>query len=76
MLLKDRGNEEGLLLVLGIFASIYVVLAGVQFIQVVASNNPVTSSGISEIAANVAPVCIGLIVAILSFQHALRKRQN
>jgi hypothetical protein len=64
---------KAILIIIGSLGGLYAVFGIVQSIRTLLESNPGTAYGGANIAANVLPVCLGLIVCLACFQRAFRK---
>ena len=63
------------LLIVGSLAALYAIGGAVQFIGALTSENAGTTYGGTRIAANVVPVCLGLVVSLACFGRAFRDQR-
>jgi hypothetical protein len=58
------------LMIIGSLCGLYAAFGVVQFIRTLMNSNPGTAFGVANIAANLIPICVGLVVCIVCFQRA------
>jgi hypothetical protein len=61
------------LIVVGVLSGLYAVGSAAFLIQALFTHGLATSSGISMVAAHVAPPCIGLIICLACFKRVFHK---
>jgi len=64
---------KAVLLIIGSLGGLYAAFGIVQLIRLLSESDPGTAYGVTNIAAGVVPVCLGLVVCLLCFQKAFRK---
>jgi uncharacterized membrane protein len=61
------------LIIIGSLGGLYAIVGMVQFIRTLMTSDPGAAYGVTQIAASVVPVCLGLIICLICFQRAFRK---
>jgi uncharacterized membrane protein len=64
---------KAFLIILGSLAALYAIAAIVQLIRIFLNNDPGSALGAAQMAASIAPVCIGLAVSFACFKGAFGK---
>jgi hypothetical protein len=62
-----------LLVIVGCLGGLYAFFGAIQMIRTMMTSNPGTAYGGANVAASLAPVCLGLAICLVCFQRALRK---